>query len=132
MASGVIVTRVGSGMYRVEDDGRSHIVYVAGKGDDRWAFWNGHVYRSTPAIGRSPAGAPRHERHQSLTSPMPATVGKILVEIGAAVHRGDSLILLEAMKMELPLRAEADGTVRRIHCREGDLVQPESVLIELD
>jgi biotin carboxyl carrier protein len=35
------------------------------------------------------------------------------------------------MKMELPLRAAADATVKAVHCREGELVQPDTVLIEL-
>jgi 3-methylcrotonyl-CoA carboxylase alpha subunit len=42
------------------------------------------------------------------------------------------LIVLEAMKMELPIRATSDGRVTAIHCREGDLVQPGVTLIEVD
>ena len=47
------------------------------------------------------------------------------------MRKGDTVVLLEAMKMELPLRAPADGTVAAVHCREGELVQAESVLVEL-
>ena len=50
---------------------------------------------------------------------------------GAAVKKGDAMVILEAMKMELPLHAYADGTVSAVHCRAGDLVQPETVLVEL-
>jgi biotin carboxyl carrier protein len=64
-----------------------------------------------------------------LTSPMPATVLKVLVAQGEPVRRGDTLVLLEAMKMELPLKAEADGTVAAVSCREGELVQPGAVLV---
>lgn len=129
------VTRVGHGVYRVVDDGRAEIVYVAGPADDRWAFWNGRVYRGRAA--RAPAGAPRSARGsaagiaQSLTAPMPATVLKILVQPGAVVKSGDTLIVLEAMKMELPLRASSDAVVAAVHCREGELVQPSTVLVEL-
>jgi biotin carboxyl carrier protein len=63
---------------------------------------------------------------------MPATVVAVLVERGASVKRGDALVLLEAMKMELPLRASGDAVVRAVHCREGQLVQPDAVLIELE
>ena len=69
---------------------------------------------------------------QALSAPMPATVAKVLVKPGAAVKKGDTVILLEAMKMELPLRAPADATVKAIHCREGELVQPDVTLIELE
>jgi biotin carboxyl carrier protein len=41
------------------------------------------------------------------------------------------LIVLEAMKMELPVRAPADGTIARVNCREGELVQPGQELAEL-
>jgi biotin carboxyl carrier protein len=62
---------------------------------------------------------------------MPATVIKLLAQPGAAVRKGETLLVLEAMKMELPIRAPADAVVAAVHCREGDLVQPETILIEL-
>ena len=65
-------------------------------------------------------------------SPMPATVRKVLVGAGDTVRKNDVLIVLEAMKMELPVKATADGRVGKVCCREGDLVQPGVPLIELD
>jgi biotin carboxyl carrier protein len=62
---------------------------------------------------------------------MPATVRRIEAKPGQAVRRGDVLIVLEAMKMELPVRAPADGTIARVNCREGELVQPGQELAEL-
>jgi biotin carboxyl carrier protein len=61
---------------------------------------------------------------------MPATVTRIAVKVGDAVKQGDVLIALEAMKMEMPIRAPHDFVVSAIHCAEGDLVQPDRVLIE--
>jgi 3-methylcrotonyl-CoA carboxylase alpha subunit len=63
---------------------------------------------------------------------MPATVIGIPVKPGDRVSRGQTLVLLEAMKMELPLRASGDGIVRAIHCREGELVQPGANLVEIE
>jgi biotin carboxyl carrier protein len=63
---------------------------------------------------------------------MPATVLRILARPGAAVRKGDTLIVLEAMKMELPLRAPQDGTVHAVRCQEGELVQPGRVLVDLN
>jgi biotin carboxyl carrier protein len=63
---------------------------------------------------------------------MPATVLKVLVQPGAKVKKGDVVLILEAMKMELPLRAAGDATVTAVHCREGELVQPDVVLVELN
>ena len=61
---------------------------------------------------------------------MPATVVKILVTPDSAVKTGDIVIVLEAMKMELLIRAPADATVAAVNCREGELVPSDMTLIE--
>ena len=63
---------------------------------------------------------------------MPATVISVLVAPGVRVAKGETVILLEAMKMELPIRAPGAGTVTAVHCRAGDLVRADQELIELD
>ena len=73
-----------------------------------------------------------HQTHGSLASPMPATVISVNVAPGDHVTAGQTLIVLEAMKMELPVRAPGDGRVRAVHCSAGDLVQPEVSLIDFD
>jgi biotin carboxyl carrier protein len=126
----VTVSTVGPGTFRVVIDGRNETVYVAGPQGRRWAFWNGRVFReegATPSAPRaSRAGAPQH-----VTAPMPATVLKVLVSTGDRVAAGDVLVIVEAMKMELPLRASADALVGSVYCREGEIVQPDVVLVEL-
>ena len=57
---------------------------------------------------------------------------KVLVQPGATVAKGETVVLLEAMKMELPLRSPVNATVKAVQCREGDLVQPDTVLVHLD
>jgi len=52
-----------------------------------------------------------------------ANVLSVLVEEGAAVDDGDTLVVLESMKMEIPVIAEEAGTVRRLAVAEGDSVQ---------
>jgi biotin carboxyl carrier protein len=127
-----IVTRIGGGAYHVVIDGLAQIVYVAGQADDRWAFCNGDIVHMSPSQAEiSPTHALRHEALESITAPMPATVLKIATTVGARVKKGETLLILEAMKMELPLRASGDGVVKAIHCREGELVQPDHVLIAL-
>jgi biotin carboxyl carrier protein len=78
--------------------------------------------------------APRRVRSTShdMSAPMPATVVKVVVEPNAHVSKGDTILILEAMKMELPVRAARDGVVRKILCREGDLVQPGVNLVEIE
>ncbi|GAA3291576.1 MULTISPECIES: biotin/lipoyl-binding carrier protein [Dactylosporangium] len=54
---------------------------------------------------------------------MVANVWKITTEVGAEVAEGDTLVILESMKMEIPVTAESDGTVSQIAVNEGDVVQ---------
>jgi biotin carboxyl carrier protein len=125
------VTWIADGTYRVEHDGRSRIVYVAGAAGSLWAFADGRVYRSAGAARPGARRTGQAAGPQLLTAPMPATVLRVAVQAGAAVKKGDTVILLEAMKMELPLRAPADATVIAVHCREGEIVQPDATLVEL-
>lgn len=102
--------------------------YAVADGDMRWVFLNGEVFEFE--VVRQ--GRRRGSAHQgSLSAPMPATVVRINTPTGTAVKRGDILIVLEAMKMELPVRANADGTVATVNCRVGELVQPGVSLVEI-
>jgi biotin carboxyl carrier protein len=58
-------------------------------------------------------------------------VRAVLVTEGQSVVRGETMMILEAMKMELPLRAPHDGVVKDIRCRPGELVQPGTPLLEI-
>lgn len=68
----------------------------------------------------------------ALSAPMPATVVAIEVTQGQEVAAGDLLVMLEAMKMELPIKAPRAGRVKALACREGELVQPGVPLVEID
>jgi biotin carboxyl carrier protein len=116
------VVRVGTG--------RTRTAWTAVAGDVRWVFLDGEIFEFEvlKAGARRRAGA----HHGSLAAPMPATVIRIQVAPGDIVTRGDTLIILEAMKMELPVRAPADGTVARVNCHPGDLVQPGVSLLEME
>jgi acetyl/propionyl-CoA carboxylase alpha subunit len=114
----------------VQDGDRVQRLFAVAAGETIWVFHDGVVHE----IAAEGSDARRRGAHAqgTLTAPMPATVIEIKVAAGDAVKRGDILIVLEAMKMELPVRAPGDGRVKAIHCRPGDLVQPETSLIELE
>jgi pyruvate carboxylase subunit B len=63
---------------------------------------------------------------------MPGRVVKILVTQGATVNAGDSLLVVEAMKMENRVQAPIAGTVAKIYVKEGDEVNPDETLIHLE
>ena len=60
------------------------------------------------------------------------TVWKIEVSPGDHVSEGDTVIILESMKMEMPVEAEDDGTVSAIECEEGQAVSEGDTLVVLD
>jgi acetyl-CoA carboxylase biotin carboxyl carrier protein len=60
------------------------------------------------------------------------TVWKIEVAPGDEVGDGDTVVILESMKMEMPVEAEDPGTVKEIRCEEGQSVQEGDVLVVLD
>ena len=62
---------------------------------------------------------------------MPGRVLDVLVRAGDVVRKGDTLVLLEAMKMELRIAAPADGSVVHVRCAAGDVVERGQVLVEL-
>lgn len=68
----------------------------------------------------------------SSLSPMPGKILKVLVKNGDAVKKGDPLIIMEAMKMEHTLKASKDGTVKEVKYGEGDLVEGQVELVELE
>ncbi len=135
MSADVRIAAVRDGEYIVTVDGRRHVVYVAGDRGDRWVHWNGQVFRRPFADDVTAASLTactgNQSGTQSFSAPMPAKVLKVSVEPGATVHAGDVLVVLEAMKMELPVRADADAVVSRVHCQVGELVQAGAVLVEL-
>lgn len=140
------ITPLGNGAVRISDGRRMRIAYVAGPPDARWVFLDGRVYvvdvhdRSAKALRHNervaqffPAATKGRRHHDNaLAAPMPASVVKINVEPGHRVKTGDVLIVLEAMKMELPIRAPREASVKSIRCREGELVQPGVPLLELE
>ena len=60
------------------------------------------------------------------------TVWKIECEVGQEITEGDTVVILESMKMEMPVEAEDDGTVAEIKCQEGQSVSEGDTLVVLE
>jgi biotin carboxyl carrier protein len=125
------VTAADEGHYLVSDGSRTWRVAVAGTPDARFVGTGGVTAR----VEVEPEGAAPRKKARTgpggTAAPMPATVIEIAVEIGQRVSAGDILITLEAMKMELPIRAPRDGIVSAICCQPGELVQPGVALVDI-
>lgn len=124
------VRALGRGWYLVKDGNRQFRVAIASDAAATWVFVDGHSAR----IERDAPGGPRRSVRRgdaSVMSPMPATVVAIHTAPGKTVNEGDTLVVLEAMKMELPIKAPRGGVVKAVHCAAGELVQPGVNLIEI-
>jgi len=60
------------------------------------------------------------------------TVWKVECQIGQEVEEGDTVVVIESMKMEMPVEAEDDGTVKQIACKEGQSVSEGDTLVVLE
>ena len=134
-AEPVDVIRRGRTTLQAAVDGRRIPVWVVDAGDRCLVFADGctFTFELDPDGGGPPraAPAPDHAQDAALAAPMPATVVATRTEPGQGVRTGDVLVVLEAMKMELTIRAPHDGVVEAVHCRQGDLVQPGVPLVTM-
>lgn len=67
-----------------------------------------------------------------ITAPLPGTIFKFMVKEGDAVKKGDTVLIMEAMKMENNILAEKEGVVKKIIVKEGDSVLQGDLLIEIE
>jgi biotin carboxyl carrier protein len=118
-----------------------HTVHWSSSGGVKWLSSRGCSYRlerPSPPSERSspPAGAlaaqGRRDIEDSVRAPMPALVRAVQVAEGAAVQPGQTLLLLEAMKMEIRVASPREGIVARLLVRPGQTVAHGQVLAELE
>lgn len=67
-----------------------------------------------------------------VTAPMAGKIMDVKVNVGDTVNEDDDLIILEAMKMEMPIVASTSGTVKEIKCKKGDSVGADDVLVVIE
>lgn len=90
-------------------------------------FFEARKYKARELTKRSVPGGPL-----KVLAPMPGKIVKIRVTENAQVCEGDSLLIMEAMKMQNELKAPRDGTIRQVHVREGEPVSPSQLLMVLE
>lgn len=127
----VEVLSVQPGELNLRVDGKPLRLYWANEGDHKWVAFDGCTYRLDRPGGRSRRSSDRGAEGM-LRAPMPAQVRAIQVSEGDTVEKGQTLLLLEAMKMEIRLAAPRSGTVSRILARPGETVSKDQVLVELE
>jgi len=123
---------LGGGWYLVIDGDHRWRVAIADAPDARWVFVDGQVARLETATAPAARGRGKGRGDAGVMAPMPATVVAINTAAGRPVKEGDTVIVLEAMKMELPIKSPRSGIVKAVHCAKGDLVQPGVNLLEIE
>jgi len=125
------------GRLALDVDGRRHLAHVAaGQGklrDQRFVAVDGATWTLavTEPGGRRQPGSRDRDNRGSLTAGMPGQVLDVLVRVGDGVEQGQTLVLLEAMKMELRITAPRAGTISAVHCRAGETVDRGQMLVEM-
>jgi biotin carboxyl carrier protein len=132
-----VVDALGNGRYLVTGaadpgSGIRRVAYAVRERARTWVFIDGRTYVIEPETRDSSDRVHATDDQMALSAPMPATVLAIKVAPGQHVDAGDLLVLLEAMKMEVPIKAPRAGHVKSLACREGELVQPGIVLVEIE
>ena len=84
------------------------------------------------AAPAAPKAAPAAAGANAIKAPMQGNIMKVNVQPGAAVKKGDVLLVLEAMKMENDIKAPEDGTVASVNVKSGDTVATDDVLLTMN
>jgi acetyl/propionyl-CoA carboxylase alpha subunit len=112
-------------------DGQRVVAYVSMDGAKRWVTVNGQTVVLTKSTGakRKSTG---HDQASGLAAPMPGLVRSVNVEEGESVSKGQTLLVLEAMKMEIRIHAPREGMIRKLMVQQGQTVEREQMLIEIE
>ena len=113
-------------------DGQRVPAYVSSENAKRWVTIDGQTVVLTKSSGARKGGHGHPHVAEELTAPMPGQVRALNVGQGDTVTKGQTLLVLEAMKMEIRIHAPQDGIVKKLFIKQGQTVEREQVLIEID
>ena len=121
--------------HRFEIDARPNRIWVDGKlahvakvGDDWWVHLNGAIH----VVSIDEQGAGGTGEADGMIAPMPGKVLEILCEEGDVVEEGQTLIVMEAMKMEHQVKAPEDGKITKVLIKKDDQLENGALLMVLD
>ncbi len=112
-------------------DGERINAWVSSDGAKRWVTVNGQTVMLTKSSGAKRRGS-GHESGSGLVAPMPGLVRSVNVVEGEAVVKGQTLMVLEAMKMEIRIQAKANGIIKNLLVRQGQTVERDQILVEVE
>jgi biotin carboxyl carrier protein len=104
--------------------------YVSSDLAKRWVTVDGGTSMLTKTSGAKKGV--RHDHAGGLIAPMPGQIRSVSVNVGDAVKKGQTLLTMEAMKMEIRIQALKDGRVKSVFALQGQTVEREQILIEME
>ena len=116
------------GRLLVEVNGQAQFAHVAKVGDSWWIHLNGRIH---VVNGHETGSADSDAGEGGLTAPMPGTILEVQVKEGQRVREGQTLLVMEAMKMEHRIQAPRAGEVLAVNFATGDRVNMGDTLVEL-
>jgi|CXWL01.1.fsa_nt_gi biotin carboxyl carrier protein len=125
----VQVIRAEDGRMDLLIDGQRVNAHVSSDMAKRWVTIDGHTLMLTKTSGAK--RGVRHDHAGGLIAPMPGQVRSVSVGVGDVVKKGQTLLTMEAMKMEIRIQALKDGVVSALPIQVGQTVEREQILIEI-
>lgn len=113
-------------------NGKPVTAFVSADGAKRWITINGRTFMLTKQSGARKRGSGSQQGAGGLTAPMPGQVRVVNVSEGDSVTKGQTLLVLEAMKMEIRIQAPMDGVVKSLAVKVGQTVEREQELINVE
>jgi len=123
-------TAAQAGLWKVEGGSRHNVAAARERNGTVWAAVGGRVYRFT-AVSDDDGGAAAVAENM-VAAPMPGNVIKVFAAVGDTGEEGDPVLIVEAMKMEHTLRAPMSGKISSLSCAEGDQVEANVALVEIE
>lgn len=127
----VELLRAENGKLELLIDGERVTAYVSSDNAKRWVTVNGRTFVLIKSSGAKRRGA-GGDHASGLAAPMPGVVRSVNVVEGESVVKGQTLLVLEAMKMEIRIQAPMDGVVKSLAVKVGQTVEREQELINVE
>ncbi len=126
----VQIIRAANGRMDLLVDGQRVTAHVSSDMAKRWVTINGQTLMLTKTSGAKQGV--RHDHAGGLIAPMPGQIRSVAVSVGDVVKKGQTLLTMEAMKMEIRIQALKDGVVKSVSVKQGQTVEREQILVEVE
>ena len=126
----VQIIRAVNGRMDLLIDGQRVTAHVSSDLAKRWVTVDGQTLMLTKTSGAKQGV--RHDHAGGLIAPMPGQIRSVAVSVGDSVKKGQTLLTMEAMKMEIRIQALKDGVVKSVSVKQGQTVEREQILVEVE